>query len=121
MSYRVAILIVDDSRELVAATGELLELEGYDAIPAYSAREAVDLLDEAGRIDLVLADVRMPDVDGFDLPRVLHHRFPSLPVILMTGRKVTSDDVVPSGAVILMKPVDANELLEAIKAKITSR
>ena len=64
MSDRTTILIVDDNRELVTATGELLELEGYAAIPAYSAREALDLLDDLQRIDLVLADIRMPDVDA---------------------------------------------------------
>lgn len=112
------ILVVDDNRELVTATAALLETEGYTAIPAYSAREAVDLLDDVERIDLVLSDIRMPDVDGFDLLRVLRHRFPSLPIILVSGVPVTSDDVVPSGAVILKKPVDPGQLLALIARKL---
>jgi DNA-binding NtrC family response regulator len=96
-------------------------LAGYAAIPAYSAREAVDLLDDAERIDLVLSDIRMPDVDGFDLLRVLRHRFPSLPMILMSGLPVTADDVVPSGATILMKPFSATDLQESIKRKLAGR
>lgn len=115
---RRAILVVDDNRDLVTSTAELLELAGYDAIPAYSAREAVDLLDEIESIDLVLSDIRMPGVDGFDLLRVLRHRFPSLPIILMSGLPVTSDDIVPAGAVILTKPFDPAQLQECVAAKL---
>ena len=119
---RVRVLVVDDNADLVASTAELLELAGYSAIRARSAREAVDALDdEAGRIDLVLSDIRMPDVDGFDLLRVLRHRFPSLPIILMSGLPVTSEDVVPTGATILTKPFGAEQLEEAIKRKLQSR
>jgi two-component system cell cycle sensor histidine kinase/response regulator CckA len=118
MSNRFVILVVDDNADLVTSTAELLEAAGYVAIAAYSAREAVDLLDDVERIDLVLSDIRMPDVDGFDLLRVLRHRLPSLPIILMSGVPVTQDDVVPAGATILTKPVDANDLQEAINAKL---
>jgi len=118
MSNRFVILVVDDNADLVTSTAELLEAAGYVAVAAYSAREAVDLLDDVERIDLVLSDIRMPDVDGFDLLRVLRHRLPSLPIILMSGVPVTQDDVVPAGATILTKPVDANDLQEAIKAKL---
>jgi CheY-like chemotaxis protein len=118
---RLVILVVDDNDDLVTSTARMLEVAGYVAIPAYSAREAVDLLDEVERIDLVLSDIRMPDVDGFDLLRVLRHRFPSLPIILMSGLPVTSDDVVPKGATILTKPFDATELQELIQRKLASR
>lgn len=115
---RFAILVVDDNPDSVSTLAVLLEYAGYEAIPAHSAREAVDLLDGTERIDLVLSDIRMPDVDGFDLLRVLRHRFPSLPIILMSGLPVTSDDVVPSGATILVKPFDAEALHEAIAQKL---
>jgi CheY-like chemotaxis protein len=119
---RVRVLVVDDNADLVTSTAKLLELAGYAAIEARSAREAVDLLDdEAGKIDLVLSDIRMPDVDGFDLLRVLRHRFPSLPIILMSGLPVTSEDVVPSGATIPTPPSGAAQLEEAIKRKLQRR
>ncbi|HSU44763.1 MAG TPA: response regulator [Casimicrobiaceae bacterium] len=121
MSDRFAILVVDDNPDLATSTADLLETAGYTAIPACSAREAVDLLDEVERIDLVLSDIRMPDVDGFDLLRVLRHRFTALPIILMSGLPVTPDDVVPNGATILMKPFDVAQLQQAIKRKLASR
>jgi CheY-like chemotaxis protein len=112
------ILVVDDNRDMVDSIGKVLELLGYSAIPAYSAREACDLLDEAPNIDLVLSDVRMPEMDGFDLLRVLRHRFRSLPIILMSGLAVTPDDIVPSGAAILQKPIDMRELQRLVEQKI---
>ena len=114
------ILVADDNRDLVASIAKLLELTGHSVVPAYSAREAVDLLDEIPNIDLVLSDIRMPDVDGFDLLRVLRHRFPSLPIILMSGLPITSEDVVPLGAAILQKPLDMDELQELIRQRVAS-
>jgi CheY-like chemotaxis protein len=113
------ILVVDDNRDLVLSIAALLELTGYSVIPAYSAREAVDLLDEVANVDLVLSDIRMPDIDGFDLLRVLRHRFRSLPIILMSGLAITSDDVVPAGASIVQKPIDMDELQRLVRERIS--
>lgn len=115
------ILIADDNRDAVDAMREVLRTIGYAVVPAYSVREALDLLDEPGDIGLVISDIRMPDVDGFDLIRVLRHRFPTLPTILVTGLPVTDRDVVPPGAVILEKPVGMDELQRAVTAKLAAQ
>lgn len=115
------ILIVDDNRDMVSALAKVLELLGYSTIPAYSAREACDLLDEARNIDLVLSDIRMPDVNGFDLLRVLRRRFRSLPIILMSGLPLDDEDVVPSGASILRKPIAMDELQRLVQQKLPLR
>lgn len=115
------ILIADDNRDTVDAMQMLLRTVGYAVVPAYSVREALDLLDEHGEIGLVISDVRMPDVDGFDLIRVLRHRFPTLPTILMTGLPVTDQDVIPSGAVILEKPIAMEDLQRAVAAKLAAQ
>jgi DNA-binding response OmpR family regulator len=75
-------------------------------------------LDELPSIDLVVSDIRMPDVDGIDLLRVLRHRFRALPVILMSGQRVNGDDVVPSGASFLQKPLDMEELRRLVNQKL---
>jgi CheY-like chemotaxis protein len=111
------ILVADDNRDMVQSLSQVLELMGHSTVPAYSAREAVDLLDEVPDIGMVLSDIRMPGVDGFDLLRVLRHRFPSLPIILMSGLPVTSDDVVPQKTSILKKPIDMEELRALIQQK----
>ena len=122
MSYNgwmttLKILVADDNRDMVQSLSQVLELMGHSTVPAYSAREAVDLLDEVPDIGMVLSDIRMPGVDGFDLLRVLRHRFPSLPIILMSGLPVTSDDVVPQKTSILKKPIDMEELRALIQQK----
>lgn len=109
------VLLADDNREMVDSLSELLHLSGHSVIAAYSVREALDLLDEEPqRIDVVVSDIRMPGADGFDLFRVLRHRFPDLPVVLITGNPTTSDDVIPRGVTILQKPVGIVELQQAI-------
>lgn len=115
------ILIADDDRGTVDAMAQLLGMSGYAVVGAYSVREALDLLDEHSEIDLVVSDIRMPDLDGFDLLRVLRHRFPTLPVILLTGLPITNDDVVPHQAVILQKPVTGEALERAIVAKLAQK
>ena len=69
-------------------------------------------------IVLVISDVRMPGVDGFDFMRVLRHRFPALPVVLMSGDPVTDDDVVPRDAEVLVKPLVLQRLLDAVARRL---
>ncbi len=112
------ILVADDTRDAAEVIARLLEDVGYTALCAHSAREALDLLDEHSDIRLVLSDVRMPGIDGFDLVRVLRHRFPALPVILMTGLPVTDEDAAPTGVEVLQKPLEFALLDQRIKAKL---
>ena len=115
------ILVADDTPDAAEVIARLLGQVGYTALCAHSAREALDLLDERGDIALVLSDVRMPGIDGFDLVRVLRHRFPSLPVILMTGLPVTEEDAAPTGIEVLQKPLEVGLLDQRIKAKLTAK
>src|SRR4051812_42505123 len=115
------ILLADDNPAMVDSTAALLEGCGYTVLKAYSARDALDYLDENSSIALVVSDIRMPDVDGFDLLRVVRHRFGSLPVVLMTGLPVTDDDVVPNGAAILQKPFTYAELKYIVGKQIAEQ
>ncbi len=108
------ILVVDDDRDGADTTAALLEAIGFTALAAYSARDGLNRLDESPAISLVISDIRMPDVDGFDFVRVVKHRFPELPTLLTTGLPVTDDDVVPRGAVILQKPFAVEALERAV-------
>ena len=108
------VLVVDDNRDAADTTAVLLEEMGLAAVPAYSAREGLDRLDECPDISLVISDIRMPGLDGFDFIRVVKHRFPSLPTLLTTGLPITEEDVVPRGASILRKPFAADDLRRAM-------
>jgi len=117
----IPILFVDDDEDAAASYRVLLSTAGYAVSAVHSVRDALDLLDERPDIRLVVSDVRMPDVDGLDLVRVLRHRFPALPCILLTGAVLTRDDVVPHGALIMTKPVSMEELTRAIGDKLQAR
>jgi len=108
------ILVVDDNRDAADTTAVLLEEMGLVAMPAYSAREGLDRLDECPDVCLVISDIRMPGVDGFDFIRVVKHRFPSLPTLLTTGLPITEEDVIPRGAAILQKPFAKDDLRRAM-------
>ena len=111
------ILVADDSPEVVYVVSRTLEEAGFRVLSAGTVRDALDVLDLQPDVGLVLSDIRMPGEDGFDLWRVLRHRFPSMPVILMTGHAVTPDDMVPRGASILEKPLDLDALERLVREK----
>jgi len=112
------ILVVDDDRDAADTTAALLETIGASVKAAYSARDGLDLLDEHPDICLVVSDIRMPGVDGFDFVRVVKHRFPALPTLLTTGLPITDEDVIPRGALILHKPFAIEELRQAIAEQL---
>ena len=115
------LLLVDDDRDFVASLEMLLPTLGYTVIPAHSVREALDVLDTS-TVDVVVSDIRMPDVDGLDLIRVLRHRFPRLPTVLLTGAPPTDEDVIPREAKrVLLKPVAIAELQRAIADLLNAR
>jgi len=115
---RRRILVVDDDRDAADTIAVLLEATGMSVLSAYSARDGLDRLDECQDICLVISDIRMPGVDGFDFLRVVKHRFPKLPTVLTTGLPVTDDDVVPHGALILQKPFAVEDLKRAVAEQL---
>jgi DNA-binding response OmpR family regulator len=80
------VLVVDDDDDIRLLVAELLRLTGYEVLPAASGVEALAVLAAGVRPDLVLLDVQMPELDGWDTLRCirndvdLHH----LPVVLCT-------------------------------------
>lgn len=119
---RPAILVVEDDRDALVSLQSLLEMSGHVVFAAGCVREALDLLDSHSEIALVVSDIRMPDVDGLDFVRVLRHRFPALPTILVSGMPITDEDILPREATrILTKPVGIDELNRAIAERLQGR
>jgi len=111
---KTTVLIVDDDYDVLESIAALLSMEGHTVIRARNVRDALDLLDEHSEVDIVLSDVRMPEVDGFDFARVLRARFPSLPIALITGLPITDEDAVPRNVVVLKKPVEIGAINDLI-------
>jgi two-component system, cell cycle response regulator CpdR len=80
------ILIAEDEDALCALCARALALDGHEVKTAGDGAEALDLLThESGRFDLLLADVRMPIMDGIALALTAARDYPELTILLMTG------------------------------------
>ncbi len=81
-----AILVVDDDRAVLRMVESCLHVHGFRALAAASAKEAQALFDQRrDEIDLLLADIRMPETNGPALARALLELKPELPVLFMSG------------------------------------
>ena len=117
---QIKILIVDDEPVNIEVMEGLLAREQYKTIPAGSGQEALEQI-AAARPDLVLLDVMMPDLDGFEVCRQIKGAPETLflPVVLVTALTDTEDRVkgIRAGADdFLSKPVDKQELVTRVKS-----
>ena len=104
MSYRI--LIVDDNEINLDLVGKILKWDGYEVISAISGAEALQKIG-ISKPDLAILDLRMPDIDGFELCRRIH-QIPAcedLPVIMLTAASNDADKVQA-------KKAGANDLIE---------
>jgi chemosensory pili system protein ChpA (sensor histidine kinase/response regulator) len=119
------ILVVDDSVTVRKVTSRLLEREGYRVD---TAKDGVEALQKIGRErpDVLLVDIEMPRMDGFDLTRHLRadRRFAGLPIIMITSRNADKHHkhALDLGvSVFLGKPYEENTLLECVAAFSATR
>ncbi len=111
------ILVVDDDRQLTEFLGRFLSKQGYQVASAGSATQ-LGLLMEHGEFDLILLDIGLPDIDGFQITRELR-KTTQTPIILLTVRDEVYDKVIglEMGADdYVAKPFEPRELLARIRA-----
>lgn len=113
MKDLVKVLVVDDDSLVRDLLCEILTEEGYSVDSASNGIEALEKL-EAGRFDLVISDVEMPEMDGIDLAREMRS-ISSVPLILMSGNIYTKEESIALADYFLLKPFEFNDLLSAVK------
>lgn len=114
------ILIIDDDRQLSLSFLKILKQEGYRTATAFSGREGIQGVKEV-EPDLVILDIRLPDMSGLEVFEEIHQLFPKLPVIIITafGNTETAIDAIQRGAYdFIYKPFDVPEMLELIEKGI---
>jgi CheY-like chemotaxis protein len=105
------ILIVDDDRAVVDLLSEALSESGYHVRVAFDGQMALEAIERL-TTDLVVTDVRMPRMDGFDLVRRLRARPSPIPVLVLTGAVL--EPPAPDVPV-LSKPFDIAEVIGAVE------
>ena len=122
MAY--SLLIVDDERDAVDAMKMYLDLHGFDVRLAYSGLEGVNAAKEA-KPDLVLLDLAMPGMDGWQALKLMKESAPDLRVVILTGSVPDlnlEEQVKQEGAIgILTKPIQIGELAPKIRSFIDGR
>ena len=114
------ILIVDDDMRNVFALSQLLTQKGFKVLKAENGLKALEILDREVNIDLVLMDIMMPELDGYETTKRIRtqERFLNLPIIAFTAKamKQDSEKCLAAGANDYMsKPVDINRMLSMMR------
>jgi len=107
------LLLVDDEPHFVETMARRLTKKGYNIKTAYSGHDALALLEKQSNINVVILDIKMPDMDGIETLKEIKKRYPLIEIILLTGH-ATVDTVLKGmklGAFdVLMKPCDLDQI-----------
>ena len=120
------ILIIDDEKSVLDMLNVVFKKEGYRVKKSLSAQKALELIEEED-FDLILSDIRLPQISGMELLRKVKEKKPGIPVIMITayGTIKQAVEALKAGAIdYVVKPFDVEELkiivsqgLEKIKLK----
>jgi CheY-like chemotaxis protein len=114
------VLVVDDDIRNIFAMTSILEPLQMQVVSAETGREAIDIMQQADDIDVVLMDIMMPDMDGYDTMRAIRKlpKFRVLPIIALTAKAMKGDreKCIEAGASdYIAKPVDTQQLLGLLR------
>ena len=114
-----ALIVDDDIRNIFAITA-VLERHQMEVLSVENGRAAIDLLRKTARIDVVLMDIMMPEMDGYDTMRAIRKidKFKALPIIALTAKAMKGDreKCIEAGASdYVSKPVNTEQLLSLLR------
>ena len=115
------ILVIDDEADVRELVAEVLAGRGHSVTVAGGGREGLACF-ETGRYDLVLTDLGMPDLNGWEVARAVKACAPYVPVLLLTGwADAESSADVPRIEGIIEKPFDVKRLAAAVSEALAAR
>ena len=109
------ILVIEDDDRVRTLLRDILVFGGYRVVEAADGRSGMRYLQEGELIDLVLTDLGMPEMNGWEVARITKQKVPHLPVILITGWRLSLDEkkVKESGIDwIIGKPFQVDDILD---------
>jgi two-component system, NtrC family, sensor kinase len=109
-------LLVEDNPEVAEVAAAYFQQLGYLVKQVTNAREALELLGNDAKIDLVFSDILMPGgMNGLELGHTIRRLYPAMPVLLVTGYSDSFRDAVEQGFVVLQKPFDLAGLEQKLR------
>ena len=116
------ILLVEDDPPLLEIVREMLDTLGYNVITAGDGFEAMEVeADYDGEIDLLLSDVVMPTIGGFEMAEMIRETRPNIKIVFMSGypnRAGISNEALPENCQFLQKPVKPAHLAQAVRQEL---
>jgi len=113
------ILIVDDEEALSNMLNDMLSDEGYQVLEANSAERALGIL-KSTNVDLMISDIIMPGMGGFELVEKVNELYPEVKIQLVTGYSDQVQEDVVLHKKILYKPYQNFDMLERVKSMLDS-
>ncbi|WP_342349012.1 response regulator [uncultured Nitrospira sp.] len=126
-SYRGGVLVVDDEAAIRKVVRMVLEKEGYYVADAEDGEEAIRILNEGEHpmvIDVIITDIRMPNINGIEAIKHFQREYPSVSLIVLTGFPDIdlATQLMKQGITdYLVKPVDRKKLHTAVADAIAAR
>ncbi|MFD1629301.1 response regulator [Pseudopedobacter beijingensis] len=123
MNTEKLILIIDDDSRNIFALSLALKIKGFKSISCLSASEGIDLLQKENNISVVLMDMMMPEMDGYQAIKTIrsYPLLQNIPIIAVTAQAMQGDreKCLNAGAQdYISKPIDIEKLIIAIKKVI---
>jgi CheY-like chemotaxis protein len=114
------VLVVDDDARNIFALTSVLENQEMEVISATNGRQAIDLIEHTPQLDMVLMDIMMPEMDGFETMREIRKapQFRTLPILALTAKAMKGDreKCLDAGASdYIAKPVNTDQLLSLMR------
>ncbi len=112
------VMVVDDDKHTRVLMRALLEAENYEVLTAADASEALSLMDH-NHVDLVVLDIMMPGMDGYELTKLLRESDENLPILMVSAKQLPADrkkGFLAGTDDYMTKPIDEEEFLLRISA-----
>ena len=120
---RPSILVVDDELLIRDLLYDFFSGQGWDISVAENGERALDIL-RGRKVDLVLTDIKMPEMDGLTLTSRVHETYPGIPVVVMTGYPSVDSAVQALRSKVadyIIKPFNINQLHKVVTEKLKEK
>lgn len=111
------LLLIDDDLGVLDVLSEMLCTAGHTVVATHNAKKAMNLIQD-NEFELVITDLFMPGIKGWDVAEKVKRKHPCTPVILITGSTVTyqGDDLSSRGVdLLLSKPITSQRLMQSVE------